>query len=168
MRILGTLKADKDSEAGAPPSRELLERMGSFIEEITKAGVMLATDGLQPSSKGKRVRLADGKITVIDGPFTESKELIASYALFEVKSMDEAVEVDHALPPSAWERRVRASTRYSRLRTSPAKSSPPSRPCARTMRQAMRSEHGAPVNPRPDRPRAELARADLRWCDRSP
>ncbi len=92
MKILGMLKADKDSEAGAPPSRELLERMGSFIEEITKAGVMLATDGLQPSSKGKRVRLADGKITVIDGPFTESKELIASYALFEVKSMDEAVK----------------------------------------------------------------------------
>lgn len=91
MRILGMLKADKESEAGAPPSRELMERMGTFIEEITKAGVMLATDGLQPSSKGKRVRLANGNITVIDGPFTESKELIASYALFEVKSMDEAV-----------------------------------------------------------------------------
>jgi hypothetical protein len=66
--------------------------MGSFIEEITKAGVLLATDGLQPSSKGKRVRLSGGKVTVTDGPFTESKELIASYALFEVKSMAEAVE----------------------------------------------------------------------------
>jgi len=91
MRILGMLRADKHSEAGAPPSKELIERMGRFIEEITKAGVMLATDGLQPSSKGKRVRLSDGKITVIDGPFTESKELVASYALFQVKSMDEAI-----------------------------------------------------------------------------
>jgi len=91
MRILGMLKADAASEAGAPPSRELMERMGTFIEEITKAGVMLSTDGLHPSSKGKRVRLAKGKVTVIDGPFTESKELVASYALFQVKSMDEAV-----------------------------------------------------------------------------
>jgi hypothetical protein len=66
--------------------------MGSFIEEITKAGVLLATDGLQPSSKGKRVRLTDGKIAVTDGPFTESKELVASYALFEVESMEEAVK----------------------------------------------------------------------------
>ena len=91
MRILGMLKADKDSEAGAPPSRELMERMGIFIEEVTKAGVLLATDGLHPSSKGKRVRLSKGKVTIIDGPFTESKELVASYALFQVKSMDEAV-----------------------------------------------------------------------------
>src|SRR5262245_62001059 len=91
MKILGMLRADAASEAGAPPSQELIERMGTFIEEITKAGVMLSTDGLQPSSMGKRVRLANGKFTVIDGPFTESKELIASYALFEVKSMDEAM-----------------------------------------------------------------------------
>lgn len=91
MRILGMLRADASSEAGAPPSKELIERMGAFIEEITKAGVMLATDGLQPSSKGKRVRLSGGKVTVIDGPFTESKELVASYALFQVKTMDEAV-----------------------------------------------------------------------------
>jgi len=91
MRILGLLRADKDSEAGAPPSRELIERMGIFIEEVTKAGVLVASDGLHPSAKGKRVRLAGGKITIIDGPFTESKELVASYALFQVKSMDEAV-----------------------------------------------------------------------------
>jgi hypothetical protein len=91
MRFIGLLKADKSSEAGEPPSKELLERMGPFLEEISKAGVLLATDGLQPSSKGKRVRLADGKVTVIDGPFTESKELVASYALFQVKSIDEAV-----------------------------------------------------------------------------
>jgi hypothetical protein len=69
-----------------------MARMGSFIEEVQRAGVLLATDGLQPSAKGKRVRLADGKVTVIDGPFTESKELVASYALFEVTSMEEAVE----------------------------------------------------------------------------
>lgn len=92
MRILGMLKADKDSEAGAPPSRELIERMGTFIEEVTKAGVIIATDGLQPSAKGKRVRLAGGKVSVIDGPFTESKELVASYALFQVDSMDEAIK----------------------------------------------------------------------------
>ena len=91
MRILGMLKADKESEAGAPPSQELMERMGVFIGEVMQAGVLLATDGLYPSSKGKRVKLANGKVTVIDGPFTESKELVASYALFQVKTMDEAV-----------------------------------------------------------------------------
>ena len=91
MRILGLMKATKESEAGLPPSRELMERMGAFVEEVTKAGVMLATDGLHPSAKGKRVKLKDGKITVIDGPFTESKELVASYALMQVKDMDEAV-----------------------------------------------------------------------------
>ena len=92
MRILGLLKADKDSEAGAPPTRELVERMGTFIEEVTKAGVLLATDGLQPSSKGTRVKVSDGKVTVTDGPFAETKELVASYALFQVDTMAEAVE----------------------------------------------------------------------------
>ena len=92
MRILGLLKADKDSEAGAPPSRELMERMGTFVEEVTKAGVLLATDGLQPSSKGTRVKLSEGKVTVTDGPFVETKELVASYALFQVNTMAEAVE----------------------------------------------------------------------------
>jgi len=91
MRFMGLLKADKNSEAGMPPSPELMERMGRFIEEISGAGVLLATDGLHPSSKGKRVTLSDGKFTVTDGPFTEAKELIASYAIFEVKSMEEAV-----------------------------------------------------------------------------
>jgi hypothetical protein len=91
MKILGMLRADASSEAGARPSRELIERMGTFVGEITKAGVMLSTNGLHPSSKGKRVRLANGKFTVIDGPFTESKELVASYALFQVKTMEEAV-----------------------------------------------------------------------------
>jgi hypothetical protein len=92
MRILGLLKTDPATEANAPPpSKELMERMGVFLEEMTKAGVMLATNGLQPSAKGKRVKLANGKITVTDGPFTESKELVASYALFQVDTMEEAV-----------------------------------------------------------------------------
>ena len=92
MRFMGLLKADEHSEAGAPPSKELMEKMGTFMEEITRAGVLLATDGLQPSSKGARVRLSGGKVTVTDGPFTESKELIASYAMFDVKSKEEAIE----------------------------------------------------------------------------
>ena len=71
MRILGLLKADKDSEAGVPPSKELIENMGKFLEEVTKAGVLVATDGLHPSSKGTRVKLADGKVTVTDGPFMD-------------------------------------------------------------------------------------------------
>ena len=109
MRILGMLKADASSEAGAPPSAELMGRMGAFIEEVMQAGVLLATDGLHPSSKGKRVKLTDGALTVIDGPFTESKELVASYALFQVKTMDEAVCLDEALPRGAGRRRVRAA-----------------------------------------------------------
>ena len=92
MRIMGLLRADASSETGELPTPELMENMGKFLEEVMKAGVLLATDGLHPSSKGKRVRLAQGKTTVIDGPFTESKELIASYALFQVESMEEAIE----------------------------------------------------------------------------
>jgi len=92
MKIMGMLKADAASEGGAPPSAEMMARMGDFIEEVTRAGVLLATDGLKPSSEGKRVRLSEGKVTVTDGPFTESKELVASYALFQVKTMDEAIE----------------------------------------------------------------------------
>jgi hypothetical protein len=91
LRILGLLKTDPSSEAGAPPDADLLARMGVFIEEVAKAGVLLGSEGLHPSSKGKRVRLKDGKVTVIDGPFTESKELVASYAFFQVDSMEEAV-----------------------------------------------------------------------------
>ena len=93
MRVLGLLRADNESETGVPPSKDLMERMGTFIEEITKAGVMLSTDGLQPSSKGKRVRLANGKITVMDGPFTESKEVIAGYLIIQVASKAEAIDL---------------------------------------------------------------------------
>ena len=92
MRILGMLKADKDSEVGAPPSKELMERMGTFIEEVTKAGVMLDGNGLQPSSKGARVRFSGDKRTVIDGPFAETKELVAGYWVLQVKSKQEAIE----------------------------------------------------------------------------
>jgi hypothetical protein len=92
MRFLGLLRADKHSESGAPPSRELLERMGVFLEEATRAGVLVEGAGLQPSSKGARVRLADGKISVMDGPFAETKELIASYAFLETKSLAEAIQ----------------------------------------------------------------------------
>ena len=90
MRFMTLYKPGKESDA--PPTQQEMADMGRLIEEMTKAGVLIATDGLQPSSKGKRVRLSQGKVTVIDGPFTESKELIASYALFEVKSMAEAIE----------------------------------------------------------------------------
>ncbi len=86
------IKANKDSEAGVLPSQELFTEMGKFNEELVKAGVMLAGEGLHPSSKGKRVRFSGGKLTVIDGPFAETKELIAGFWLWQVRSMDEAIE----------------------------------------------------------------------------
>src|SRR5437773_11185026 len=92
MRVMVLVKADKDSESGAIPSKEMLTEMGKFNDELVKAGVMLAGEGLQASAKGKRVRFSGGKRTVIDGPFTETKELIAGFWLWQVKSMDEAVE----------------------------------------------------------------------------
>ena len=92
MRVMVIVKADKDSEAGVMPSRELLTDMGKYNEELVKAGIMLAGEGLHPSSKGKRVKFQGAKRTVIDGPFAESKELIAGFWLWQVKSMDEAVE----------------------------------------------------------------------------
>jgi hypothetical protein len=92
MRFMVMVKADANSEAGALPSTELLAAMGKFNEELVKAGVMLAGEGLHPSSKGARVKFSGGKKTVIDGPFAEAKELIAGFWLWEVKSMDEALE----------------------------------------------------------------------------
>ena len=92
MRVMVIVKATSESEAGVLPSAELLTEMGKFNEELVKAGVMLAGEGLQSSSKGVRVRFGGGKGAVIDGPFTETKELIAGYWLWQVKSMDEAVE----------------------------------------------------------------------------
>ena len=92
MRFIVIVKATKDSEAGVMPSEKLLAAMGKYNEELVKAGVMLAGEGLQPSSKGKRVKFSGAKRTVIDGPFTETKELIAGFWLWQVRSMDEAIE----------------------------------------------------------------------------
>ncbi len=92
MRFMILVKADKDSEAGVLPSTELLAEMGKYNEELAKAGVLLAAEGLQPSSKGSRVRFSGGKRTVIDGPFAETKELIAGFWLIQVKSREEAIE----------------------------------------------------------------------------
>ena len=92
MRFMVIVKASKDSEAGVMPSEQLLAEMGKFNEELVKAGVMLAGEGLQASSKGARVRFEGKKRTVIDGPFAESKELIAGFWLWQVKSKEEAIE----------------------------------------------------------------------------
>jgi hypothetical protein len=92
------IKASKESEAGVLPSEPLLTEMGQFNEELVKAGVMLAGEGLQPSSKGARVKFAGAKRTVVDGPFAETKELIAGYWLWQVKSMDEALEWVKRIP----------------------------------------------------------------------
>ncbi|MGH7458658.1 MAG: YciI family protein [Longimicrobiaceae bacterium] len=92
MRVMVIVKASEDSEAGVLPSEKVLTEMGSYNEELVKAGVMLAGEGLHPSSKGKRVRFSGEERTVIDGPFTEAKELIAGFWLWQVRSMDEAVE----------------------------------------------------------------------------
>jgi hypothetical protein len=92
MRFMILVKADKNSEAGVLPDEKLLTEMGKFNEELVKAGVMLAGEGLQPSSKGARVKFSGSKRTVIDGPFAETKELIAGYWLWQVKSKEEAIE----------------------------------------------------------------------------
>jgi len=92
MRFMVLVKANKDSEAGVMPNEKLLTEMGKFNEELVKAGVMLAGEGLHPSSNGARVRFAGGKRTVIDGPFAETKELVAGFWLWQVKSKDEAIE----------------------------------------------------------------------------
>jgi hypothetical protein len=92
MRFMVIVPANKESEAGVLPDEKLLTEMGKFNEEMVKAGVMLAGEGLQDSSKGARIKYSDGKTTVIDGPFTESKELIAGFWLIQVKSKEEAIE----------------------------------------------------------------------------
>ena len=92
MKFLVIVKANEDSEAGVMPNKELLTEMGKYNEELIKAGVMLAGEGLHPSSKGKRVRFSGTKRTVIDGPFAETKELIAGFWIWQVRSMEEAVE----------------------------------------------------------------------------
>ncbi len=98
MRVMVIIKANKESEAGVMPSEKLLTEMGLYNEELVKAGVMLAGEGLHPSSRGKRVRFAGGKTSVIDGPFAETKELIAGFWLWQVKSIEEAVEWVRRMP----------------------------------------------------------------------
>jgi hypothetical protein len=92
MRVMVIVKASKESEAGVMPSEKLLAEMGKFNEELAKAGVMLAGEGLHPTSKGARVRFSANKRTVIDGPFAETKELVAGFWLWQVKSLEEAIE----------------------------------------------------------------------------
>ncbi|MGH8636810.1 MAG: YciI family protein [Burkholderiales bacterium] len=92
MRFMVIVKADKNSEAGVLPDEKLLADMGKYNDELVKAGVLLAAEGLQPSSKGVRIRFSGDKRTVIDGPFAETKELIAGFWLFQVKSLEEAIE----------------------------------------------------------------------------
>ena len=92
MRVMVIVKANKDTEAGVMPSEQLLKEMGNYNEELVKAGIMLAGEGLHPTSKGVRIKFSGSKRTVIDGPFAETKELIAGYWLWRVKSMQEAIE----------------------------------------------------------------------------
>jgi hypothetical protein len=92
MRFMVIVKASKESEAGEMPTEKILTEMGKFNEELVKAGVMLAGEGLHPSSKGVRVKFADGNSTVIDGPFAETKELVAGYWMWQCKSLEEAIE----------------------------------------------------------------------------
>jgi len=98
MRFLILVKASKDSEAGVLPNEKLLTEMGQFNEDLVKAGVMLAAEGLQPSSKGARVKFSGGRRTVIDGPFAETKELIAGFWIWQVKSKEEAIEWVKRIP----------------------------------------------------------------------
>jgi hypothetical protein len=110
------VKANKDSENGVMPNEQLLTEMGKFNEELVKAGIMLAGEGLRPSSKGKRVRFDGARRTVIDGPFAETKELVAGYWIWQVKSMDEAVE--------CWERIAALYDTLAQRLPSPAPSHP--------------------------------------------
>ena len=98
MRVIVMIRANKDTEAGVMPSEELLTAMGKYNEELVKAGVMLAGEGLHPSSKGARVKSSKGKLTVTDGPFTETKELICGFWIWQVKSMEEAIEWAKRMP----------------------------------------------------------------------
>jgi hypothetical protein len=134
MRFMILVKANEQSEAGVLPSRELLAAMGRFNEEMVKAGVMLAGDGLQPSSKGARIKYSGEKRTVTDGPFTEAKELIAGYWVLEVSSKEEAIEWLSRAPFEDGEVEIRQVYELSDF---PAESYPPEE-AARE--QAMRDE----------------------------
>ena len=98
MKVIVMVKASKDSEAGVMPSEQLLREMGNYNDELVKAGILLAAEGLHPSSKGKRLLFKGGHKSFIDGPFAETKELVAGFWLWQVKSMDEAVEWARRMP----------------------------------------------------------------------
>jgi hypothetical protein len=98
MRVMVLIKANQETEAGVLPSERLLTEMGAYNEELVNAGVMLAGEGLHPSSKGKRIKFSKGKTSVIDGPFAETKELIAGFWLWQVNSMDDAVDLAKRIP----------------------------------------------------------------------
>jgi len=106
MRVMVIVKANKDTEAGVMPSEQLLREMGNYNEDLVKAGIMKAGEGLHPSSKGVRIEFMGNKRTVIDGPFAETKELIAGYWLWQVKSMDEAIEWAKRCPNPTGEQSV--------------------------------------------------------------
>jgi hypothetical protein len=98
MRVMVIIKADKDTEAGVMPSEQLLKEMGTFNEELVKAGVMLAGEGLKPTSEGKRVRFSGDKRTVIDGPFAETKEVVSGFSILKAESLEEAIELVKRTP----------------------------------------------------------------------
>jgi hypothetical protein len=98
MRVMVIIKANADSEAGKPPGERVLTEMGNFNEELAKAGIMLAGEGLRPSEKGKRVRFSGRQRTVLDGPFAETKELVAGFWLWQVRSLEEAIEWVKRIP----------------------------------------------------------------------
>src|SRR6266581_3515167 len=157
MRFMVIVKANKESEAGALPDEKLLADMGKFNEELVKAGVLLAAEGLQASSKGARIKFSGAKRTVIDGPFTESKELIAGFWLIQVKSKEEAIEWASRSPnPMASIRRARSRfARCSRRRTSLRRSFLPRAPPA-SRRCAGSCKEGPPSRSRAARPGVAL------------
>ena len=119
MRVMVLIKANEDSEAGVMPDEQFLTEMNNYNEELVKAGVMLAGEGLHPSSKGARVLFSGEKRTVVDGPFTEAKELIAGFWLWQVRSMDEAIEWVKRMPnPTGVDAEVRDPSRSAKRRTS--------------------------------------------------
>ena len=107
MKVMVLVKANADTEAGKLPSTELLTAMGNYNEELAKAGILVAAEGIQPSSKGKKVKFVEGKTTVIDGPFTEAKELIAGFWLIQARSLDEAIEWVKRAPMEQTELEIR-------------------------------------------------------------
>ena len=136
MRFMVMVKATKDSEAGVLPDEKLLTEMGKYNEELVKAGVMLAGEGLQPSSKGARVKFSGGKRTVIDGPFAETKELVAGFWLWQVKSKEEAIEWVKRCPNPM---RGNPRSRFARC-SRPRISATRSRPSFRNRRSGSRAQ----------------------------